>query len=167
MTSSYKYNEPQAAVRDNSMTGARDGDDDDDEHDNSMTGASGDGAFIRLLSLFNQNFGILSGDNDDDVATVENSSVSSFWYDELYADDTSSSGPCSVFNTSCNNLTGESDTYGSYSTWQVSKRFRIFGIYSIRLEISQVRGELPSIEKKGMDFSSSIKNDAILLIANG
>ena len=107
MTSSYKYDEPQAAVRDNSMTGASD-----------------DGAFIRLLSLFNQNFGILSGDNDDDVAAVENSSISSFWYDELYVDETSS-GPCSVFNTSCGNLTGEPDTDGSYSTWQVSN-FHVF-----------------------------------------
>jgi hypothetical protein len=106
MTSSYKYQEPPEAP-----------------HDKTMTGVGGDGAFIRLLSLYNANFGSLASGTDEDMTPVDNSSMSPFWYDDLMMED-SSSGPCNVFNTTCGNLTdfGESPSE-SYAVWQVSKPF--------------------------------------------
>lgn len=80
---------------------------------------SDQGAFVRLLNLFNENF--LSFDSDDiraasdDVISgveTENTSVSSvFWYDDV---DMTSAGPCHVIRATGGNCTSGNLTSGDY-----------------------------------------------------
>lgn len=109
MTSSYKYNEPRETPRDAAMTG----------------GVRSDEGFIRLLTLFNENIASLSlsGADDDQLLSVENTSMSSFWYEDSLFDETSL-GPCGPLNTSlaCTNITDDLESALSpYATWQVGR----------------------------------------------
>jgi uncharacterized protein with WD repeat len=131
MTSSYKYQEPPEASHDRSAMGA---------------GVGGDGAFIRLLSLFNENFGSLTGETDADITPAENGSMSPFWYDDMLMEDTSS-GPCNVFNATCSNLTDDFFVPSeSYPIWQVSETYysdnSLLLLYVVKLSLEVVQKQL-------------------------
>lgn len=94
-------------------------------------------AFVRLLSLFNDDF---DSSNGGDVivhdvmmmSPVENSSASMYWYEELLFRSDTSMGPCSsdgLYNMTCNSnlteLAADGQIGTPYSMWQVHRLLKL------------------------------------------
>ena len=122
MTSGYRYREPK--------------EEEADEDNVLMTGGQSEGAFIRLLSMFNEHLSSLNGDNEAEMTSqIENTSLHSMWVDGPLE---MTSAPCSIFNSSCTNYTDDLlvDEPTILPTWQVStNKFSFFYSQSFKTNL--------------------------------